>query len=381
MKTKSAILILSHIVGLFVLLCFFSGCCKPDHMGLEIITINPKKINKKTNITIESVLQLETSDTILIGDITTLEYYKDKYYIFDKNISKTLFLFDSSGKFLNKIRRGKGPGEIIEPWDFCINKASNTVLLWDQTTFNLNVYDMDLSFIESINCPRMAIRNFCCLDEGSFLIFSQFFPIDNGEILERVLYDYFIYSDNFETLTKKIHKSDPKTRLISIDNAISKTESKFFIAPMDNNIYKFTEDNSQKPIYKFDLGKYQITDDDLDKGYKFYRSEIKRGNRIGPLSDLFISERYVSVSFPFMGQMEYYIFNRNEHEGFFSGNPNLEKQLPPCRIKGLTEDHVFIGAVNAMDYKKFIENNKIMNSDQPAIDIFSNQIILMFSID
>jgi hypothetical protein len=381
MKTKCIIPSVSYIVGLLVILFYLFGCITKQYDGVETITINPKATTNRTNITIKSILPLETSDSTLIGDITTLEYYKDKYYLFDKNISKTLFLFDASGKFRNKIRRGKGPGEIIEPWDFCVDKANNTILLWDQTTFNLNVYDLDLSFIKSIYCPRIAIRNLCCLkDEGSFLIFSQFFPIDKGEIVERVLYDYFVYSNNFKTLTQKIHQSDPKTRLISIDNAISKAESKFFIAPIDNNIYELSEDRHQKSIYKFDLGKYQITDDDLEKGYKFYRPEIKKGNRIGPLSDLFINDRYVSVSFPFRGQMEYHIFNRNQHEGFFSGDPNLKKQIPQCRIKGLTEDHVFIGTVNAMDYKKYLDN-KGANSKETAIDIFSNQIILMFTID
>lgn len=171
----------------FMLSCFF-GCTNHEHDGIETITINPKETNNNVNIEIKSIVHLATSDTTLIGHVNTVKYFKNRYYIFDKDISKALFVFDSSGKFINKTRLGKGPGEVIMPYCFYINESNNTIILWDQMMFNLNIYDLDLSFKKSINCPQVSIKSFGQLDNNSFLVFSQFFPVVNSKIAENVGY-------------------------------------------------------------------------------------------------------------------------------------------------------------------------------------------------
>lgn len=380
MKVYKDIKNLSSLIIFIVAMCCFFSCNDQRKEEIKTITINPKAKNDKLNIKIKSVIQFETSDTTLIGNINTIKFYKNKYYIFDQNLSKTLFVFDSEGKFINKTRLGKGPGEVIEPWCFCINELNNTILFWDQMTFNLNIYDLNLSFIESINCPNIAIRNLTCLDNSSFLILSQFFPIINGEESENIMYDYFVYHDNFKKLTKKIHITDPRTDNITMDNPICQTKQNFFIAPMDNIVYELTKGYDTKPFYKFDLGKYQVTDKDLNKGTIHYRSEMKRGNRICSLCNLLINETFISISYSFKNKTEFCIFNKESLNIINSNDLTLEKQLPICEIKGLLEDNTFIGISNAMDFNKFLKDRENTNSELESIDDFSNQIMIMFTV-
>ena len=369
------------VIVLLSIVCFFFSCEIKDHQEIGKIMIDPHAKNTEVNITVKSIVQLETSDSSLIGHINTVKYYKNRFYIFDQNISKTLFVFDSTGKFINKTRLGHGPGEIIEPWNFCIDEASNTILLWDQMPFNLNVYDLNLSFIKSINCPSIAIRSLSCLGDGSFLILSQMFPVSHGKIMEKVAYDYFVYSRDFQSVINKIHITDPRTSNVTMDNPICKSKQVFFIAPMDNNIYRLTKDYNPKPFYKFDLGKYQVTDNDLNKGTEYYRSEMKKGNKICSLGNLFLNDNYITVSYSYRDKTEFCIYNRKSRKVINSGDPTLIKQLPRCEIKGLLGDSTFIGVVEANDYNQFLKDGQNVSKDLLPIDNFSNQVIFMFISD
>lgn len=64
----------------------------------------------------DSVLMfpLETTDDCLIGEVTKLIYQNNLIYIAD-NTSRSIFVFDMSGKLKTKIHaNGNGPGEYTE---------------------------------------------------------------------------------------------------------------------------------------------------------------------------------------------------------------------------------------------------------------------------
>ena len=75
-----------------------------------------------------------------------------KYYILDRHLQKALFVFDEEGKFRNRIgRRGRGPGEFIEPTDFIV--SDSTVTVFDMFGHKLLYYNPDGTFIRSVRLP------------------------------------------------------------------------------------------------------------------------------------------------------------------------------------------------------------------------------------
>src|SRR5690554_6814270 len=80
----------------------------------EITTCNIQKYSE----IYDSVrfIALETSKNCLIGGINNLIYFKNKFFVHDKHIAKSVFIFDKNGKFECQIGKiGKAPGEYIEP--------------------------------------------------------------------------------------------------------------------------------------------------------------------------------------------------------------------------------------------------------------------------
>ncbi len=96
--------------------------------------------------------RLETSEECLVGEVYKLSCRNKKYYILDRHLQKALFVFDEEGKFRNRIgRRGRGPGEFIEPTDFIVSDSSVTV--FDMFGHKLLYYNPDGTFIRSVRLP------------------------------------------------------------------------------------------------------------------------------------------------------------------------------------------------------------------------------------
>ena len=77
------------------------------------------------------LIPLETNDENMIGEITRLIFYDDKYYVRATNGMQNgqLFVFDKTGNYLRKIgKKGGGPGEYLEFKDFTITHDGKIVL-------------------------------------------------------------------------------------------------------------------------------------------------------------------------------------------------------------------------------------------------------------
>lgn len=77
-----------------------------------------------------SYIQLETEENSLIGIITNIYVSTDRIYVLDAIKTKSLFIFDISGKFINRIcRLGNGPGEYRYLMDFVVNEEQDEIIL------------------------------------------------------------------------------------------------------------------------------------------------------------------------------------------------------------------------------------------------------------
>lgn len=87
-----------------------------------------------------SLVPLETTSDCVIGSIEKIVEDEGRVYVLDREVSKSLFMFDSKGKFLGTIgRMGRGPGEYAEPTDFVI--VDSTLIIYDTFGRKFNYYN------------------------------------------------------------------------------------------------------------------------------------------------------------------------------------------------------------------------------------------------
>ncbi|GHT72104.1 hypothetical protein AGMMS50239_41450 [Bacteroidia bacterium] len=121
--------------------------------GVQIV-VNPDKaipqIQASSMFSNIEYVPLETSEEHLIGEIAQILFYKDRFYILDNEISKSVFCFQKDGKFLFKInRKGNGPGEYIDIKSISINHDQDQLLLYCGATHQIITFDLDCNYIES----------------------------------------------------------------------------------------------------------------------------------------------------------------------------------------------------------------------------------------
>ena len=93
---------------------------------------------------------LETSEPGLIGEITQLDFFEDKYYIYDKQAIQ-LKVFNHLGNFLYDIgKRGQGSGEYLSINVFVINTKERKICLFDPMKKAVHEYSLEGKFLRSI---------------------------------------------------------------------------------------------------------------------------------------------------------------------------------------------------------------------------------------
>ena len=114
-------------------------------------------VNKEACIPYSSVFKnvktiiLENNKDGLIGRIHELQVFNGCFYILDKTIAKSLFVFNKDGRFIRKIgRMGQGPGEYFVLDDFTLDTENGVIFVLDFNSF-IHKYRLDGTYIHSID--------------------------------------------------------------------------------------------------------------------------------------------------------------------------------------------------------------------------------------
>ena len=207
----------------------------------EVIEIDIDDKNRAQLIVSEvDVIPLETSENCLIGFFGEAKYFNDQIYVLNNNrfIQPTLFVFDDRGNFIRKTIIGKGPGEVIEPFAFAINKEDSTIILHDQAQNPTFVFDLDLNFIRKIKHDYIFNSNFTHIRRDTFLI-AHHIPKDrNNNPGEGEYYTYTLYTEEF-TKAKHLDILVKGNQRISLHASVSVINNEaLFVAPYNYNIYQ-----------------------------------------------------------------------------------------------------------------------------------------------
>jgi hypothetical protein len=144
---------MSRIIFSFLILVSIS-CAKKsvnENKALTVIEIDDRLFDKKSDYSslFDSfkVIKLETNEHSLMGRITKIEFYNNRFYILDT--SRILYVFNNEGKFLNKLsRQGYGPEEYFELRDFHVCRNGDIKIL----TYNKIVtYSPEMEYIGQEN--------------------------------------------------------------------------------------------------------------------------------------------------------------------------------------------------------------------------------------
>lgn len=281
MKPTSSRLILIVVWLINVGLVSECGLKKPESARIKV----PEKFDHLLlSEVVDSIryVPLETRADCLIGSVTKLLCVENRIYILDRDISKTLFVFDDTGKFLFRLgRKGKGPGEFTRPNDFLLDPAGRKIIVLDQNLSKLSFFDFDGTFLRDL---RLGFAPFFIagVNENTYACYLGYLPFrEQNQIIKSnlVLIDtlgivkgkFFFYETGKDPL-----RYYPQTTFYS------SPAGTVFIPPLENSVYLVTS-SGVSLSYTIDLGIESLPNDyirsmkpqhELVDGLRAYRHSV-----------------------------------------------------------------------------------------------------------
>lgn len=125
------------------------GCNAPDNTEQESdLPRIQALINESVNISdfAESIRVIRLSNDSIVRDIEKLLIDNDGNFFMIDSKGTSLQKYDRNGKFVSQIsRRGKGPGEYLEIYDFDID--NDRIIVYDSNRDDLMYFDMEGNFL------------------------------------------------------------------------------------------------------------------------------------------------------------------------------------------------------------------------------------------
>lgn len=149
------------IFAIFFVICFI-GCTSKNYKNKYDNNNIYQKVAQADSFTnlfsLKKIINLETTDSSLIGQIFDIIYLpeKNKIIILDKTIAKGVFVFNCAGKFLYKIgKNGDGPREYRVPTAIAYENNKIVISSWTGTIL---FYTLDNEFINQISLPANGYK-------------------------------------------------------------------------------------------------------------------------------------------------------------------------------------------------------------------------------
>ncbi|MFW6275088.1 MAG: 6-bladed beta-propeller [bacterium] len=200
---------------------------------------------------------LETDENFLIGQVNKILVYNDIFYVLDKS-SKQIFVFDMSGKFIQKIGvYGRGPGEYIRLNDFIVDTSRNRILTLDSYQRKILMYDLtDGKSLGEIKLDFWA-TNFTMVGNNTLFFFMKNTYFQNYE-------NYSLVSLNLKDLSKKEYflEIDEYNVTLSYHYSMYKSNNVYYCPYLKDVVYEIEEDGVI-PAVKFNFGDHKISEEKL----------------------------------------------------------------------------------------------------------------------
>ena len=267
---------MSKLLKLFVIvslsLLFFANCDKKRGDDKNTIKLE-STVNKTLTLgKVSEIIQLETSEESLLDFITKTYIDKQNNRIF-VNSRMNIFLFDLKGKFITKLIKGKGPGEVNMVVSFTVDAKNKRFYVLDFGSI-IHIYDYNANHIETQNLTEFYSLDLHPIDKENLFLYCSY-------VGRKEKYFVGIYNLKEKKIVERFIPSDESPySILCAGNASNFYEFQnrlFFSSSNIFGLYEFQSDTFRRTI-NFDIGVRAVPE-------SFYGKYVEKRKRSGFGSD------------------------------------------------------------------------------------------------
>ena len=252
-----------------------------------------------------SFVRLSNEPEAMVTNIEQLLVNDSLIFVLDRYGSGTVKMFSMSGQYLGDVgRRGRGPGEYIEPTHMELN--GDRIIIWDQFSQQLMYYGMDRAFLGTKQFSTMAMH-FHQVDSNRIIFNSV--NSDNKRWME----DYSLFlCDSLSNVTGLgfYRKKNSYSNLWYNHDFFYQDSILYYHPVYCDTIYTVNSDLGAKAAFHIDFGSRSLP----DKIRRHHNQEMKEREQ----------DRYSFLNGDFFIAGDYLMFQYNkvhtQYTGLFSMN-------------------------------------------------------------
>lgn len=251
---------MKNILFLIILIASVLFCsCRQEEDQSKVVSLDATQSEKLVAGKVQKIIQLETTDASLLNDVSNvyIDSQNDRIFILsDFNI----YVFNTQGKFIQKLKKGKGPVEVQMVIAFDVDPESKRLYVLD-LAHTICIFNYAGEKLENRKLENFYSLDIHLLKDGNLFLYRNY--VGESE-------KYFTGIYNFEenkVSRKFIHADESPYSIFCIGNANSfmQTDDQvYFYSSNLFGLYRFESDSFQKVI-SYDLGKRTVPESFLAK--------------------------------------------------------------------------------------------------------------------
>jgi len=341
-------------ITLAIIILLFA--CK-QHNNFDTVELEPTLNKNLTLGKINDIIQLETTEESLIGYVTKVNVDLPNNRIFVQS-DFNVYLFNAEGKFITKLIKGRGPGEISMILSISPDSKNKKFYAIDSGNF-ICVFDYNGKLLSKYKLESFYSSDIYLLDEENVILhcynvgtseknFVGIFNFSENKVVRKFIpaeespYPPLIYmvGNNFTTNGNKLFfartnifglfefKADTFQRILTYDIGNRAVPESFYNKYVEQRkISSFGEDAREKNYVPYIMNSFYFSNHYLvtlyDEKYSCYAIDEKNKNKIymnGPLPVYFNLPDVKSLRLPRGMQDNFLVFSCTPLD-FFELNP------------------------------------------------------------
>lgn len=296
------------IVFLISALCFSGGCGSSKNLntenvvGLErieapFVSITVPNLEKKVAFNTEEIfdsvsyIRLETTNNSLLTSVDQVVMMDSMLLVRDTYGTKSVKAFDLKGNYMFDIgRRGRGPGEYLEPT--YVELVGDKITIYDQFKQTLLFYDHTGHFIHSRELPFLSMK-FHAFSADNYIFHT--ISSDNDAFKDILGYDIF-FADTLDVVTRRgfYRKKDTYQNLVNNHNFFAIDNLVYYHPNYNDTIYSITSDGEVKVEFAVDFGKKTVPEELRNGKNERKKEEMEATDRYSFMGgDFYLTDDYL----------------------------------------------------------------------------------------
>ena len=260
------------------------------------------EFNKKQDCLLSTVasdikyIKLDSESNSIIGTIAKV-FISNNYIITFDISTQSVFIFDNSGKIINKIcKKGNGPYEFVKIWDVDVDFERKLIYICDEQRKIVSYFfDGSNNNYFPVKYPVFTIN---LLNNKNLLLFTPTIFFSNNK---EDFYNLLVVNDSGKTVNKirtgKHEKRAANTFMISIGQSYKFNDMTYYLLPFNDTIYKCYNDTVNKHAV-INYGKYKFRKE-LYENFDMYSKEKMNFIRMGLFNE---NNDYLFLTFDYLNE-------------------------------------------------------------------------------